>query len=323
MFVYFTRIHALLSTTNHWQYIQRPTSPPDLSIPALNTLRDSLLLFPAGSDDHLDTMEKLAKLHMARFEAAVQFPSKDLNEAIDLRREICRVCSPWSHRHYPAVHSFCEILQFRCYSQAPHDNFIPTGKFGQQDKDDLNELVALLEIALPKCPANQPLRLSLVIMLASALLRRGGLAGTQESVRLFRHALSLCVGNSMTRHLLLVNQSEALSRLVGASEKQETKAELEELVGIHREIVDCFVDSDEARLQALWEVGRWLERLCAPPLSCTDRFAELRSLAREILKLAPTDTTAHRYLAVAKMEAQNSHSDPPVRFYTIHHDCML
>src|SRR5689334_23185165 len=110
-------------------------------------------------------MEKLAKLHLARFEASVQFPSEDLNETIDLRREICRLCTQPSLRYLHATHSLSEVLQFRCYRHAPRDNFIPTKQLRRTDKADLAELIDSLERALPGCYIDDSLLLPFVSML--------------------------------------------------------------------------------------------------------------------------------------------------------------
>ena len=283
---------------------------------AIKVLEDTLLSFPEGSNGHLDTMEEMANLHVAQFESS--HLSANLDEAIDLWREVCRLSVPSGHRHLLALYQLSTHLQRRCFPTRLLQGLVHhrSPRTSNPNRDDLDEVILTQRTALLICPTHHELRLSLLGQLGSSLLQSiDNLVVLQESARLLRSALSLCPDHDKPRFPLLDNLSSALESLVGASERHSVEAEVEELVRIRREIADHHSPTVENRIASLIEIGKWLRRLCEPPLSRVNRAKCIYDLAQEILQLSPENSEARELLAIVEVveEQGNYHHNTSVR----------
>ncbi|KAH9834618.1 CHAT domain-containing protein [Rhodofomes roseus] len=268
----------------------------------IDELKDVLLRNPEGSDPFLDAMESMAHLYDTRFALAPHQPI-DRDEAIDLRRELARVCPKGSPKQLEAMHRLAVALQRRSFPERLlHDHIIQEPPSNRQSYtvDDLDEIIATQNAALSICDPDHDLYAPLTGQLGSSMLHRiKSVSELQQSLLLLRSACVLWPANDPHRLPVLQNLANALSSLIGASEKTGAIAEMLEAVDVHRQLAAQHPHTSAQRIQSLSEMARFLSRLCSPPVDRLDLVPLLRNTADDISQITRGDGTLYRALADA------------------------
>ncbi|KAF9000256.1 CHAT domain-containing protein [Cyathus striatus] len=275
---------------------------------AINARKDILMTLPEGSDEYLDNLGMIGDLHVARFK---QLPQSriDLNEAIDLWREFCRICPHDPDRRLLALDKFSGLLQQRdCHPDNLMDGFIfqsaifPTGKMASSI--DLDEAIIMQREALKICPSDHKMHTSILVKLGSLLLAQtNDLLQLRESIRLLNsvnehHNWTV---KGIHRYILLNNLASGLTSLVGACARESVKNETEQLVKIHWELAEDYAGEMGPAISFWDETARWLQRLCEPPLRCLDQAPKLVEVADILLSLDSNNEATKRLVIMSKI----------------------
>lgn len=272
---------------------------PDLD-EQIDVLKGVLLRQPEGSDQFLNAMESTACLYDARF--AFSHQDIDRDEAIDLRRELARVCLKDSARQLEALHRLSIALQARSFPERLlYDHIIqePTSARQSYAEDDLDEIIATQKAALTICDPNHGLYTLLTGQLGSAMLHQTtSLTELQHSIHLLRSACILWPSGAVERLPVLKNLACALSAAIGASEKAGATAEMLEIVGVHTELVETFPHLPATRVDSLAQIANFLSSLCCPPVNRVELIPLLRSTADQLTQVGE-DSTLYKATANA------------------------
>ena len=282
---------------------------------AINAQKALMLTFPEGTNEHLDAMENLSNLYLARFEYPPCLP-EDLGQAIDIRREICRFTAspPLIHRHFNSLYRFSFALQRRYCPESKTNEIISVdlqtrGDLRFRDDNDLDELISTQQAALKLCPPEHSLYLLLLTQLGSTLLQRGeSLAEDVEAIHMLRSALLSWPVDDVHRLSVLKNVALGLRSLVARSEHGEQ--ELGELVDIYREIADHHSPTVVSRIESLMDAARCTAKLCEICGGITPWTAVAYELGEEILGLSPNNQSIKELVAQVQVYEEHAMNGP-------------
>ncbi|TFK39116.1 hypothetical protein BDQ12DRAFT_712299 [Crucibulum laeve] len=296
------------------------TTPKSLSEidSIIHERKNALMILPERSDTYLDILEELGELYIARFRCLPQ-SSTDLDEAIDLLREFCRICPP-SNRLLLASYKFSGLLEDRACPAYRLKGVIYVEqllKSPPKSYEDLDESVLIQENALGICPKDHEYYKYILGRLGSALLV-GREHKFQRGAQLIKDAIKLYPAGHSQRFILLLNHAEILSTMIAASDTASAQAEIDELIMIYKEIIDDTIglaESPKPGSTLLVDCGRWLTKLCESPLNCTWRAKDLILVAEKLFKLGQAEEAK---LLLARAEVIQ---DPkPLSSYAMQHD---
>ncbi|KAF9000250.1 hypothetical protein BDQ17DRAFT_684215 [Cyathus striatus] len=169
----------------------------------IDSCRNALIDLPEGSDGYLDTLEKIGKLHMDRFKL-LSDSHQDRNEAIDIYREFCRLCSN-SERRLSMLHQFAGILQERgTFSEGK----VFTASIYRTAVDDFDEALSVEREAISICELDNNLYGHILGRMGTLLLSTSRLPDKREGIETLRLAVQAWPSGNL-------NKLEYLNKLAG------------------------------------------------------------------------------------------------------------